>query len=224
MHLSRSGLVKCFNTLRPRQNGRHFADDIFKYLFLNENVWIPIKISLKFVPKGRINHIPAMVQIMAWRRPGDKPLSEPMMVSLPTHICVTRPQWVNKRNKQTAPMTGNMSTKRKGCHCDCLIVKRSVEGCSCQCLHWPYGCHSDNFLVSASVYNRNLIGFVLRWNRLHALSYVWYFKNHSLFFPRCLVTFRLMQNMHNFNVGQCLYQHTYDIFVRVTFGLNDPGS
>ena len=31
---------------------------------------------------------------MAWRRPGDKPFSEPMMVSLPTHICVTRPQWV----------------------------------------------------------------------------------------------------------------------------------
>ena len=32
---------------------------------------------------------------MAWRRPGDKPLSEPMMVSLVTHICVTRPQRVN---------------------------------------------------------------------------------------------------------------------------------
>ena len=32
---------------------------------------------------------------MAWRRLGDKPLSEPMMVSLPMHICVTRPQWVN---------------------------------------------------------------------------------------------------------------------------------
>ena len=79
------------NTLRPRQNERHFADDIFKYIFLNENVWIPIKISLKFVPKGRINNIPALVQIMAWRRPGDKPLSEPMMVSLPTQICVTRP-------------------------------------------------------------------------------------------------------------------------------------
>ena len=31
---------------------------------------------------------------MAWRRPGDKPLSEPMMVSLLTHICVTRPQRV----------------------------------------------------------------------------------------------------------------------------------
>ena len=61
----------------------------------NENVWIPIKISLKFVPEGPMNNIPALVQIMAWRRPGDKPLSEPMMVSLTTHICVTRPQWVN---------------------------------------------------------------------------------------------------------------------------------
>ena len=83
-----------FNTLRPRQNGRHFADDIFKCIFLDENVWIPIKISLKFVPKGPINNIPALVQIMAWRRPGDKPLSKPMMVSLPTHICVVRPQWI----------------------------------------------------------------------------------------------------------------------------------
>ena len=85
------------NTLRPRQNGCHFADDIFKCIFLNENVWIPIKISLKFVPKGPINNIPALVQIMAWRRSGDKPLSELMMSSLPTHICVTRPQWVKDK-------------------------------------------------------------------------------------------------------------------------------
>ena len=85
-----------FNTLRPRQNGCHFAGDIFKCIFLNENVWIPIKISPKFVPKGPINNIPTLVQIMAWRRPGDKPLSEPMMVSLLRHICVTRPQWVKE--------------------------------------------------------------------------------------------------------------------------------
>ena len=69
-----------FNTLRPRQNGRHFADDTFKRIFLNETFRISIKISLKFVPKGPINNIPALVQIMAWCRPGDKPLSEPMMV------------------------------------------------------------------------------------------------------------------------------------------------
>ena len=86
---------KAVNSLSPRQNGRYNADDIFKCIFLNENVWFPTKISLKFVPKGPINNIQALVQIMAWRRPGDKPLSEPMMVRLPTHICVTQPQWVN---------------------------------------------------------------------------------------------------------------------------------
>ena len=86
--------MKVFNTLRPRQDGRFFPDDRFKCIFLNENVWIPIDISLKFVPKGSINNIPALVQIMAWRRRGNKPLSEAMMVNLPMHICVSRPQWV----------------------------------------------------------------------------------------------------------------------------------
>ena len=66
--------------MRPRQNGRHFAEDIFKRIFLNENIWTSIKISLKFVPKGPINNIAALVQIMAWLRPGDKPLYEPIMV------------------------------------------------------------------------------------------------------------------------------------------------
>ena len=61
------------NTPRPRQNGRHFADDVFKYIFMNENVWISFKISLKFVPKGRINNNSALVQIMACRLVGDKP-------------------------------------------------------------------------------------------------------------------------------------------------------
>ena len=84
-----------FNTLRPRQDGRYFADDVLKCIFLNENVWISFKIPLKFVPRGPINNISALVQIMAWHRPDDKPLSEPMLVFVPTHICVTRPQWVN---------------------------------------------------------------------------------------------------------------------------------
>ena len=78
----------------PRQNGRHFVDDIFRCIFFNENVWFPIQISLKFVPKGPINNIPALVQMMAWCRPGDKPLSEPVMAKFLTHICVTRPQTV----------------------------------------------------------------------------------------------------------------------------------
>ena len=82
------------DTLGQRQDGRRFTYDIFKCIFLNETVQILIKISMKFVPKCSINNIPALVQIMPWCHPGDKPLSERTMFSLPTHICVTRPQWV----------------------------------------------------------------------------------------------------------------------------------
>ena len=53
--------MMCLNSLRPRQYIRHFADDIFKCIFLKENVWIAIKIPLKFVPRGPINNIPALV-------------------------------------------------------------------------------------------------------------------------------------------------------------------
>ena len=94
--LSSSVVHSHFNTLRPRQNGRHFTDDTFEHIFFNENVWISIEIPLKFVPKGPINNIPALVKIMAWRGPGDKPLCEPMMARLPTHICVSLPQWVKQ--------------------------------------------------------------------------------------------------------------------------------
>ena len=79
------------NTLKPRQNRRHFTDGIFKCIFFNENVWILIQIFLKFVPKCPIKTIPALVQIMAWHQLGNKPSSEPMR-----HICVTQPQWVKK--------------------------------------------------------------------------------------------------------------------------------
>ena len=64
------------NSSPSEQNGRHFADDIFKRIFLNGNVGISIKISLKFVPKGPINNKSALVQVMAWRQTGDKPLPE----------------------------------------------------------------------------------------------------------------------------------------------------
>ena len=60
------------------------APSTSKCIFLNENIWIPF--SQKFVPKVRINNIPALVPIMAWRRPGDKQLSEPMMFSLLTNV------------------------------------------------------------------------------------------------------------------------------------------
>ena len=56
---------------KQRQNGRQFPDDNFKCIFLNENILISIKISLKFAPKGPINNIPALVETMTRRRPGD---------------------------------------------------------------------------------------------------------------------------------------------------------
>ena len=79
-------LAVILNTLRPRRNRRYFAVKIFKCIFVNENVWILTKILLKFIPKGAINNYPSLLQIMAWRRPGDKLLSEPTMVRSQTHI------------------------------------------------------------------------------------------------------------------------------------------
>ena len=118
LHLVRLHWIKCIwydfmifslniNTLRLRQNGRHFADYMFKWIFLNENIWILLKISLKFVPKVWINNIPALVQIMAWRWPGNKLLSEPMVVSLLTHICITQPQWVNPQTHRYSYYTAS---------------------------------------------------------------------------------------------------------------------
>ena len=56
-----------------------------KCIFLNESAWILIKMSLKFVAKGPINNIPALVQIMGWHQPGGKPLSE-QMVAIDAYI------------------------------------------------------------------------------------------------------------------------------------------
>ena len=58
-----------------------WEDNIFKFIFLNETVWISIKILQKFVPKSLINTNTALVQIMARRLFGNNPLSEPMIVS-----------------------------------------------------------------------------------------------------------------------------------------------
>ena len=74
------------DTLKLGQDGRYFGRRHIRCIFLNENIWITINISLKFVPKGQVNNIPALVQIMAWCRPSDKPLSEPLWVSLLTHV------------------------------------------------------------------------------------------------------------------------------------------
>ena len=82
----------CTGTLHHGQNGRHFADDIFKRIFMNEKSYIFIRISPKFVPEDPIDNKSALVQEMAWRRTGDKPLSEPMLTRF---TCGTRGRWIN---------------------------------------------------------------------------------------------------------------------------------
>ena len=67
------------NSLRPGQNGHHFPDNILWCIFMNEKFCIFTKISPKLVPKGPNNNIPALVQIMAWCRTGNKPLSGLML-------------------------------------------------------------------------------------------------------------------------------------------------
>ena len=84
---------KTISTLRLRQNGRHFPDDIFECIFFNEILSVSITSSLKFVPKGPVISVSALVQIMAWHCPGNKPLSEPMIVWFTQPL--TWPHWVN---------------------------------------------------------------------------------------------------------------------------------
>ena len=123
--------LNMLNTLRLRQNGHGFADDIFKRIFLNENVRISIKISLKFVPKGPTINIPALVQIMAWRRSGDKPLSEQTLVSLLTHICVTRPQWVNSLTAHSG-----IQHEKYNQILYCIVAKSSLLRLNLLLIHW----------------------------------------------------------------------------------------
>ena len=98
------------NTLSPRWNGRFFVDNIFTCIFLNENVWISIEISLKFAPNGPINTIPSLVQIMVWRPSGTKPLSEPMMV----YWCIYASLGLNELNNTHWSMADEVKSLRPG--------------------------------------------------------------------------------------------------------------
>ena len=101
-----------------------------------------IKFSLKYVRNGPIDNNPALIQIMAWRGSGDKPLSEPMMISLPTHICVTRPQWV-----KTSHTIETYFSVQQFCHqvFSCFTIKckwnsRRTSNASLWEIIWPRLC------------------------------------------------------------------------------------
>ena len=144
------------------------AADTFKRIFLNENVRTSIAISLKFVPKGPVINIPALVQIMAWRRSGDKPLSEPMLVSLLTHICVTRPQWVkNLILSYVQEPISQMIQEYILCGMNNFLFDKVVMQ-SCPTFT---GARTNG--LSRQVDKRDLIGYFeskLRWDYLHEIT------------------------------------------------------
>ena len=151
-------------TLGPRWNEQHFADDISKRIFFNENVWISITISPKFVPKGPINNIPALGQIMAWHRPGDKPLSEPMMVSLPTHICVTQPQWVKSLTSERCGTTSQRILFRHLVKCSSFATRCDIT------LKWKLRRLTNEKSSLVMIYCRQGISHYLSQSRPRSIS------------------------------------------------------
>ena len=113
------------NLLRPRQNGLHFADDIFKCIFFNENLGILIKISLKFVPAGPMNNLITLVWMMTLSRKAKSHYLKQWWHSLQIHICVTRPQWVKYTDKNTSQW------KCPGWDCCICCVIKCIFVCCC---------------------------------------------------------------------------------------------
>ena len=106
----------CVNSVRPsdafmRQETWLSVACSVPIHYLNQ-CWIPIvvKISPRFVPKGPTNNIPALVKIMAWRRPGDKPLSEPVIGPVTANVSESRiriqqfPSLYNKMDLKMSPV------------------------------------------------------------------------------------------------------------------------
>ena len=112
----------------------HTRVALFLCIFLNENEWILIKISLKFVPEGPIScsNIPALVEKMAWCRPGDKPSSEPMVVSLLTYASLGLNAYT------TFNRVGGVGNKGSSCPGRILSLSAFVTVCDSSEAEWRH--------------------------------------------------------------------------------------
>ena len=141
---------------------------------MNENVWFPITISLKFVPKGLIKNIPALVQIMVWRRPGDKLLSEPMMARLPTHICVARSQWVNPQHaEETLSISVHLVTFRayqsrfnSPDKCGPESAEPNQQNTVGITIRWYLGQHIHSTTLLLIAYQSIIRSLSMKWNKI----------------------------------------------------------
>ena len=150
--------IPCINTLRQKQNECHFADDIFKCIFFNENDWISLRFHLSLFLRVHLTIFQHWFRYNGLAPWGDKPLSEPMMVSLPTHICVTWPQWV------------------KECH-----ISTNMPLCQYRHLY----CEENMYARLLYVHNGNFCGngvFALKWPSKLSMSQFMYTKVYTMYF------------------------------------------
>ena len=198
------------NKLRPRQDGRHFPDDAFIRIFLNENVRISFKISLKFIPTGPINNIPTLFQIMALRRSGDKSLSEPMMVSLfvcfitksfltysffpPTPALSTISRPLSSSMCSITPETANVCSsynRMRGPGIGCWFSDRS------NCSHWSF--EADVLPNNPNIYTDQWEPIVM----YHSISnyYYWSLYNYAAHAAGILTPTTVVQGVDNHSWG-----------------------
>ena len=189
-----------FNTLKPEQNGRHFAGDIFKCIFFNEDVWISIKISRKFVAKGPINEKLTLIQVMAQCSAGDEPFPGPMLTKVYDTI------W---RHKATMCLVTHWGRVTHICVSDLTIIG-SDNGLSPgqrQAIIWtnagilligPLGTNFSEILIEILIFSSKKM-------RLKVLSAKWR--------PFCLGLIVLTENMYD---NGCWDLLDFDIKSRLT--------
>ena len=111
---------------------------------------------------------------MAWRRTGDKPLSEPRMESFLTHICVTRPQWVNGRKDLGHYDLYAMPSQTMACYSypACLINPNEIIiELPCQRIHLA---RIMSFMSIKMLSNMAYMQYHLRWCHITAILQVWW--------------------------------------------------
>ena len=145
-----TGVQMIFNSLLDK-TAAILTGDNFKCIFLNENDTIPIRISLKFVTRCRIDNKPAFVQVMAWRRTGDKPLPELMLI--PVHWCIYAVNLLSIYNPGLD----------KHSHAMCIDISIQGSICTYICTHIWY--------LTAIYRDTVWPGYRLTWDRLISTRY-----------------------------------------------------
>ena len=127
--LAVAGLLRVdrtITTMVPDQNGRHFADDIFESILLNEHLSIQIKFQLEFASNGSFDDKSALVQAMAWHRTGDKPLSKFMITQSPGAYMYMRDQATVSLTTDSCHKNNKLATKWAKVKFTCHNITRAV--------------------------------------------------------------------------------------------------